>query len=58
LRFGFGFFGEAQGAELVGNALDGGMREGLGVVGTGAPDEEFEWGIIITTTTTIMVLEN
>jgi len=42
LRFGFGFFAEAQGAELVGNALDGGMREGLGVVGTGAPDEEFE----------------
>ena len=32
-------FGEAEGAELVGDALDGGFGEGLSV-GGGAPNEE------------------
>jgi hypothetical protein len=34
-----GVFSEAEGAELVGDALDGGFGEGLSV-GGGAPNEE------------------
>ncbi|KAG6659426.1 hypothetical protein CIPAW_03G033900 [Carya illinoinensis] len=35
------FFGDAEAAELVGNALDGGLGEGISVGGGGGgPDEE------------------